>query len=45
MHIANTMRTAYLYPKHMQVMYIDLDVHQGNGVARDKLKFKDEVNW
>ncbi|KAF5843761.1 hypothetical protein DUNSADRAFT_8277 [Dunaliella salina] len=25
-----------------KVLYIDLDVHQGNGVSRDKLAFKDE---
>ena len=27
--------------KIVRAMYIDLDVHQGNGVARDKLRFED----
>jgi len=30
-------------PHAAQVLYIDLDVHQGNGVERDKMTFKDEV--
>lgn len=28
--------------KVKRVLYVDLDAHQGNGVARDKLTFKDE---
>lgn len=29
------------FPAADQVMYIDLDAHQGNGVERDKLRFQD----
>jgi hypothetical protein len=27
---------------HVQVLYVDLDAHQGNGVERDKLHFHDK---
>lgn len=34
------LRTAMDEPQ-LRVMVVDLDVHQGNGIARDKLKFED----